>query len=641
MPSTGEGRPFGRQDRPGNSAATPVGAEICTALATRALTNADARRAPREEHSVVRATKWTAAQGVAAAMVLVVALGAWRLTVAAGHASGRTAHWEAVAGGVQADVAVGHVWLEEYLAGDRTISVDRDILGNFDRARARCLALRDGGSSPGETGRVAAVDDPQLRGDVMHLSARLDDLRELTVQRLARRTVAGTPADQRYDARFRAALALAERLPVRIRALSNADENRLKVIETAAIVLLGATLLIAVAVIRAAQRQVERLARDREVVLESAGEGILAIDADRRIRFANATAGVLLGWPSKALAARRIDELIPDDARAAVADSPPFTAGDGTAELLRRDGTRLPIEYTATTAEADGAESASIVVTFRDATARQRRERERDVELAELRAMRATLVPAELPQRADLRVATCFVPAVSGVAGDFFLVTDGPHDTTIVVVGDVSGKGIAAAQCAAFVRTSIATFAPYTNSPSRLLELANSALVERGHDFEMLATAACAVVDTAAETVTWSLAGHPAPFALDHGRPVSVRPGLPLGLEPELRAQETVVPLRPGDGFVLFTDALYEARAGNGATEHFGLGRIGDLVAELPGAEPAEVVETLREAVETFAEGHLADDLCILAFRTPTIRASAPGWRLHLPGRASAGRTGR
>src|SRR3954468_24242005 len=104
-------------------------------------------------------------------MVLVVALAAWRLTVAAGRSSSRTAHWEAVAGGVQADIAVGHVWLEEYLAGDRTIDVSRDILGNFDSARGRVGALRDGGASPdGE--RVVAVDDPPLRGELVALSGR-------------------------------------------------------------------------------------------------------------------------------------------------------------------------------------------------------------------------------------------------------------------------------------------------------------------------------------------------------------------------------------------------------------------------------------------------------------------------------------
>ena len=85
----------------------------------------------------MKATRWTVAQGVAAAMVLIVAVGAWRLTVDAGRSSARAAHWESVAGGVQADIAVGHVWLEEFLAGDRTINVSRDILGTFDGARGR------------------------------------------------------------------------------------------------------------------------------------------------------------------------------------------------------------------------------------------------------------------------------------------------------------------------------------------------------------------------------------------------------------------------------------------------------------------------------------------------------------------------
>jgi serine phosphatase RsbU (regulator of sigma subunit)/PAS domain-containing protein len=557
-------------------------------------------------------------------MVLLVAVGAWRLTVAAGHSSARTAHWETTAGGVQADVAVAHVWLEEYLAGDSTIDVRRDVLGNLDRGRARCGVLRDGGPSPAG-GRVAAVHDPQLRREVVVVCRRLDDLRALTVQRLARHTVAGTPADQRYDVRFRAALALAERLPERIRELSGSQEDRLRLIETAAIILLGASLLLAAAIIRAAQRQLERLVTERETVLASAGEGILAIDADGRIRFANATAAVLLGWPSRELTGRPAAELTPGDA------GPGWLrpGADGrTAELLRRDGTRFPIEYTATAAEAAGPRTAT-VVTFRDVTARRRREHERERELAELRAMRATLVPADLPPRADLSIATCFVPAMSGVAGDFFLVTDGPGDSTLVVVGDVSGKGVAAAQCAAFVRTSLATFAPYTHSPARLLELANSSLRERGHDFEMLVTAACAVVDPAAQAITWSLAGHPPPVRLDDGAPVRVTPGLPLGLEPESGAHEVLAPLHPGDGFLLFTDALFEARsAGGGApgapAEHFGIGRIGDLVAGMRGAEPAVIVRGLREAAEAFTGGALSDDLCILAFRAMGTPAPSP-----------------
>jgi PAS domain S-box-containing protein len=587
----------------------------------------------RRDHPVVKLSKWTVAQWVAAAMVLVVAVAAWRLTISAGHASSRAARWETVAGGVQADVAVGHVWLEEYIAGDPTINVRRDIFGNFDNASGRCRALRDGGRSP-DGGSVATVDDRELRAEVVALCSRLDQLRALTAQRVAQRTPAGSAADQRYDLRFRAALARAEGLPLRIRELSHSQEDRLKLIETAAIVLLGATLLLAVAIIRGAQRQVERLARERETVLEAAGEGILAIGPDGHIRFANATAAVLLRWPSDELAGRPVAELVPPAAAAADTERAPFDPDGGTAELLRRDGTVFPIEYTATATEAHSPHAAT-VVTFRDVTARHRRERERDAELAELRAMRATLVPADLPPRADLDFATCFVPAMSGVAGDFYLVTDGPGDTTVVVVGDVSGKGVSAAQCAAFVRTSLATFATYTMSPSRLLELANSALLERGHDFEMLATAACAVVDPAAHTVTWSLAGHPAPVRLDDGRAVQLKPGLPLGLEAETGAREAVVAMRDGDGFVLFTDGLYEARAAGsearGATaEHFGIARISELVAALPHAEPDDVVRALRQEVETFTDGDLTDDLCIVAFRSQPARAPATGRRIPL-----------
>jgi sigma-B regulation protein RsbU (phosphoserine phosphatase) len=570
----------------------------------------------------VKRKRWTVAQWVAAAIVLVVALGAWRLTVAAGHASARTARWQTVAGGVQADIAVGHVWLEEYIAGDRSIRVNRDVFGNFDNARERCRALLDGGLSP-DGGSVAPVDDRQLRGELVAQCRGLDGLRALTVQRVRRLTPAGSSADQRYDARFRQLLALAERLPRRIRDLSGQDEDRLKLIETGAIILLGAALLLAVGVIRAAQRQVERLARERQSVLESAGEGILAIDADGHIRFANATAGVILGWPSRELTGRQVAELIPQDAGDLPAGRLELGPGGGTAGLQRRDGARLAIEYTATAAEVEGTRK-TIVLTFRDVTARRLLEREREAELAELRAMRATLVPADLPRLADLRMGTCFVPAMSGVSGDFYLVTEGPGDTTVVVVGDVSGKGVAAAQCAAFVRTALATFAPYTPSPCRLLELANRSLRERGLDFEMLVTAACAVVEPAAQAITWSLAGHPPPLRLDGGTPVSVKPGLPLGLEPEVGAQDAREPLRPGDGFVVFTDGLYEARAaapgaGGAQVEHFGLPRIGELVAALPGAEPDDVVQALREAAEAFTEGLLTDDLCILAFRAQPV----------------------
>jgi hypothetical protein len=123
---------------------------------------------------------------------------------------------------------------------------------------------------------------------------------------------------------------------------------------------------------------------------------------------------------------------------------------------------------------------------------------------------------------------------------------------------------------------------------------------------------------------------------LDAGKAMRVKPGLPLGLEAQTGAQEAVEPLHPGDGFVVFTDALYEARAPEGAApEHFGLERIDGVVAGLAGADPADVVRTLRGAVEAFAAGDLSDDLCIVAFRALPAREPLASRRIALPGTAS------
>jgi PAS domain S-box-containing protein len=366
-------------------------------------------------------------------------------------------------------------------------------------------------------------------------------------------------------------------------------------------------------------------------MLESAGEGIVAIDGDGTIRFANATAAALLGWSTDELRGRRLDDLASDHAER---PDPTFlpawlwpAPGERTGDLRRRDGTSFPIEYTATATEED-EEHAAVVVTFRDITTRRRQETEREAELAELRAMRDSLVPTELPDRPGLRLANCYAPATDTVAGDFYLVSQGPDDTTVLIIGDVAGKGLPAARCAAFVRTTLATFATYTSSPSRLLDLANHALIEHERDPEALVTAACAIIDPTAQTVTWALAGHAPPVHLDGGEPMSAKPGLPLGLQAQTGASDVTAPLPPGSGLVLFTDGLYEARApshaADAAAAHFGLQRTSDTIARLKTPDATRAVQALRQAADDFTGGALSDDLCILAVQTEPAPTATP-----------------
>ena len=102
-----------------------------------------------------------------------------------------------------------------------------------------------------------------------------------------------------------------------------------------------------------------------------------------------------------------------------------------------------------------------------------------ELELNDLRAIRDALTPPELASRPGVDLAASFLPATEGVSGDFYLVADGPHEATALVVGDVVGKGLGAARRAAFIRTVFATTAPFSDDPALLLSWANTALIER------------------------------------------------------------------------------------------------------------------------------------------------------------------
>jgi hypothetical protein len=102
-------------------------------------------------------------------------------------------------------------------------------------------------------------------------------------------------------------------------------------------------------------------------------------------------------------------------------------------------------------------------------------------ELEDLRAIRDALTPPELPERPGLMLAAAFLPAAAEtVSGDFYLVAEGPQESTVLVVGDVVGHGLHAARRAAFVRTAIAATAPYSDDPTKLLSWANAG--RRGAD---------------------------------------------------------------------------------------------------------------------------------------------------------------
>ena len=235
-----------------------------------------------------------------------------------------------------------------------------------------------------------------------------------------------------------------------------------------------------------------------------------------------------------------------------------------------------------------------------------------ELELNDLRAVRDALTPPELASRPGVDLAASFLPATEGVSGDFYLVADGPHEATALVVGDVVGKGLEAARRAAFVRTVFATTAPFSDDPGQLLSWANTALVERAEDDRDFVTVGCVTYSPGDRMLRWGYAGHPPVLWLDTGEELSGGRAPPLGISEELVCTTAEHQLSPGAGVLLYTDGVTEARHDG---DQFGQSRLSQIVQGLKGQAPSEVVAAVTTEVQRFAATRLADDLCVVGAR--------------------------
>ena len=235
-------------------------------------------------------------------------------------------------------------------------------------------------------------------------------------------------------------------------------------------------------------------------------------------------------------------------------------------------------------------------------------------ELKDLRAIRDVFTPPELPTRPGLELAAAYLPvSAEQVSGDFYLVAEGPQDSTLLVIGDVVGHGLTAARRAAFVRTAFAATAPFSDDPCQLLNWANAALVERADTSSEFVTAACVTYLPEHRLLRFAYAGHPPALSVFDDREfVAPSQGPPLGIVADPEYVEGSVEAESPTGLFLFTDGVTEARHGD---ELFGVAGVRAVLGELENPSPGDVIAIVRARVADFAYGTLTDDLCMLAAR--------------------------
>ena len=224
----------------------------------------------------------------------------------------------------------------------------------------------------------------------------------------------------------------------------------------------------------------------------------------------------------------------------------------------------------------------------------------------------AGLRPDPAPVLPGCELRAVYRPAGADIeaGGDFYEVVDAPSGS-IVVIGDIAGKGAQAAALSAVARVTLRTAGRLTGDPRAALDELNHALRRRGG--MSLCTAAAVALPTElpgeAEVV---LAGHPPPLLVRGGTVSEVGIAAPmLGAVEVVDWHPARVELAPGDVLVLFTDGVLDAVLPNG--ERFGEQRLRRM-AESTGDD----VEALTAALDAeLADLSLRDDVALLAIRCP------------------------
>jgi serine phosphatase RsbU (regulator of sigma subunit) len=193
-----------------------------------------------------------------------------------------------------------------------------------------------------------------------------------------------------------------------------------------------------------------------------------------------------------------------------------------------------------------------------------------DAEMVAAREMQRVMVPETLPPVAGYAIESVYRPAAE-VGGDFFQVISLPTGRTLIVIGDVSGKGLSAAMIVSMIVGMLRTASGFTEEPEEMLAELNRRLFGRTHGG--FATCLAVRVDEGGK-LTLANAGHLPPYL--NGAEVPFLGSVPLGLVENAAYPQTVLEMRIGDRAMLLTDGVPEARNAEGRL--FGFSRVEKLV---------------------------------------------------------------
>ncbi len=355
-----------------------------------------------------------------------------------------------------------------------------------------------------------------------------------------------------------------------------------------------------------------------ETVTDNLPIGFVVLDYDdRKIRYANERIGALVGWAIEKEEDRYLDTFwrsaFPDkDYRAKMKEKV-------YADWKSGDPGRMNWETTITKASGELAdllftsipmlEHNLVIVTLQDVTELKRAEKlQMQLEIAA--EVQSKLLPQQSASMDGFEISASFQPAYK-IGGDFYDWYEVASGLVSITLGDIMGKGIAAAMLMATVRATMRVVS-CEKSPALALRLADQALRQDLGNSESFVTLFHGQLNTELRTINYVDCGHGFVFMrrADGGVDELFPRGLPLGISADEPYVEGEMSFAKGDALVIFSDGLVDALPELSLDNKA-------LADRLAGAQSArEMVEQLVAIVPQ--DMPLPDDLTVVVVRCAT-----------------------
>lgn len=229
------------------------------------------------------------------------------------------------------------------------------------------------------------------------------------------------------------------------------------------------------------------------------------------------------------------------------------------------------------------------------------------MEIQQAQEVQQLLIPHELPEVTGVTIESEYRPARE-VGGDFFQIL--PLETpgaVLIVVGDVTGKGMQAGMLVALIVGAIRGAVLHSTDPAQILYEVNEQLCERQH---AIATCLILRIDPGGKGIIAN-AGQLAPYL--NGTEIEMEGAFPIGIVPDGEFSTASFEMQEGDNLFLMSDGVVEATDPQGTL--FGFERIGELL------QKKATSEEIAKAAQAFGQ---EDDILVVQVRRNVEQEAVP-----------------